>query len=50
MKKAFLFQKNGNFNLLKRNDENTWGETVIKILIYLKFLSQIFVSSVNMQH
>ena len=32
----------------KRTDENTWGETVIKILIYSKFLFQIFVRTVNM--
>jgi len=32
----------------KRTDENTWGDTVIKILIYLKFLFQIFVRSVNL--
>jgi len=34
--------------LQKRTDENTWGETVIKILFYLKFLFQIFARSVNM--
>jgi len=34
--------------LQKRTDGNTSGETVIKILIYLKFLFQIFIRSVNM--
>jgi len=32
----------------KRTDENTRGETVIQILIYLKFFFQIFVRRVNM--
>ena len=48
MKKNISLPKNGNFNLQKRTDETTWGETVIKILIYLKFLFQIFVRIVNM--
>jgi len=48
MKKTFICQKNGNFNLQKTTDENIWGETVITILIYSKFLFQIFVRNVNM--
>jgi len=36
--------------LQKTTDENIWGETVITILIYSKFLFQIFVRNVNMWH
>jgi len=40
MKKALTYQK-------KHINANTSGETVIKILIYLQFLFQIFVCNVN---
>ena len=32
----------------KRTNENIWGKTVIEILLYLKFLFQTFVRSLNM--